>query len=136
MFSFFSRIFGFFGLKRGFFSISGCFFRLIIWICWNVLLLFGFNFGLFSPGFSCFLKSSKLGSVDVLLQDIFRKSRRASKSDQWFKSYGHFTKGVDFVYWWSFSGEGSAIDGATLSSLSRNDSQIMIRIYSHFLPLP
>ena len=23
-------------------------------------------------------------------------------------SYGHFTEGVDFVYWWSFSGGGSA----------------------------
>ena len=27
----------------------------------------------------------------------------------WFKSYGHFTEGVDFAYLWSFSGGGSAI---------------------------
>ena len=116
MFSFFSRIFDFFGLKCGFFSISGCFFRLIIWICWNVLLLFGFNYGLFSPGCSCSFKSSKLGNIDVPLQDIFRNSWMASKSDQWFKSYGYFTEGVDFSYWWSFSGGGSAINGATPSS--------------------
>ena len=36
------------------------------------------------------------------------KSRRASKSNLWFKSYGHFTKGVDFASWWSFIGGGSA----------------------------
>ena len=36
------------------------------------------------------------------------KSRRASKSHQWFKSYSHFTEAVDFDYWWSFSGGGSA----------------------------
>ena len=24
----------------------------------------------------------------------------------WFKSYGHFTEGVDFAYWWSFIGKG------------------------------
>ena len=35
------------------------------------------------------------------------KSRRASKSHQWFKSYGHFTEGVDFASWWSFIGGGS-----------------------------
>ena len=45
------------------------------------------------------------------------KSQRASKSPQWFKSYGHFTEGVDFAYWWSFSGGGSAINRATPSSV-------------------
>ena len=35
---------------------------------------------------------------------------------QWFKSNGHFTEGVDFAYWWSFSGGGSANNGATPSS--------------------
>ena len=30
---------------------------------------------------------------------------------------GPFTEGVDFAYWWSFSGGGSAIKGATSSSL-------------------
>ena len=40
------------------------------------------------------------------------KSRRASKSHQWFKSYGHFTEGVGFAYWWSFSGGGSALQPA------------------------
>ena len=24
----------------------------------------------------------------------------------WFKSYGHFTEGVDFAYWWSCIGKG------------------------------
>ena len=36
------------------------------------------------------------------------KSRRASKLHYWFKSYGYFAEWVDFAYWWSFSGEGSA----------------------------
>ena len=39
-----------------------------------------------------------------------------SQSHQWFKSYGHFTEGVNFAYWWSFIGGGSAINGATPSS--------------------
>ena len=34
----------------------------------------------------------------------------------WFKSYGHFTEGVDLAYLWSFSGGGSAINWATPSS--------------------
>ena len=44
------------------------------------------------------------------------KSQRASKSQYWFKSYGNFAEWVDFAYWWSFSGGGSAINGATQSS--------------------
>ena len=43
------------------------------------------------------------------------KSRRASKSHYWCRSYGNFAELVDFAYWWSFSGGGSAIKGATLS---------------------
>ena len=27
---------------------------------------------------------------------------------QWFKSYGHFTEGVDLAYWWTFRGGGVA----------------------------
>ena len=30
----------------------------------------------------------------------------ASKSHQWFTSYGHFTEGVDFAYWGSFFAKG------------------------------
>ena len=70
MFSFFSFFFCFLRLKCGFFSISGCFCRLNICICCNVLLFFGFIFGLFSLGFCSSFKSSKLGSIAVLLQDI------------------------------------------------------------------
>ena len=55
------------------------------------------------------------------------KSQRALKSNQWFKSYGHFTEGVDFAYWWSFSGGGSAINGATPSSFC------MIKVSGHML---
>ena len=51
--------------------------------------------------------------------DQLSKSRRSSKSDQWFKSYGQFTEGVDFASWWSFSGGGSAINGATPSNFER-----------------
>ena len=44
------------------------------------------------------------------------KSRRASKLHYLFRSYGDFAEWVDFAYWWSFSGGGSAINGATPSS--------------------
>ena len=40
------------------------------------------------------------------------KSWRASKSHQWFKSYGHFTEGVDFVYRWSCIGKGLRLQPA------------------------
>ena len=36
------------------------------------------------------------------------KSWRASKLHNWFKSYGDFAEWLDYAYWWSFSGEGSA----------------------------
>ena len=42
----------------------------------------------------------------IILGDF--KSRRASKSHYWFKSNSDFAELVDFAYWWSFSGEGSA----------------------------
>ena len=45
------------------------------------------------------------------------KSQRAFKSHYWFKSYSDFSELVDFAYWWSFIGGGSAINGATPSSL-------------------
>ena len=41
-----------------------------------------------------------------------------SKSNQWFKSYGHFTVEVDFDYWWRFSGEGLRLQPAQQASLS------------------
>jgi len=31
-------------------------------------------------------------------------------------SYGNFAEWMDFAYWWSFSGGGSAINAATLFS--------------------
>ena len=40
----------------------------------------------------------------------------ASRSHYCFKSYGDFAEGVNFAYWWSFSGGDSAINGATPSS--------------------
>ena len=36
------------------------------------------------------------------------KSQRTSKSHYWFKRDGDFAEWVDFAYWWSFSGKGSA----------------------------
>ena len=39
------------------------------------------------------------------------KSQRASKVHYWFKSYSDFAEWVEFAYWWSFSGEGSAPKG-------------------------
>ena len=53
--------------------------------------------------------SSSSYKIDyVIVIKNFQKSQRASKSHQWFKSYGHFTEGVDLAYWWSFIGGGSA----------------------------
>ena len=46
------------------------------------------------------------------------KSRMASKLHNWFKSNGNFAEWVDRVHWWSFSGGGSAINGATPSILN------------------
>ena len=36
------------------------------------------------------------------------KSQRAFKSHYWFKIYGNFAELVDFAFWWSVRGEGSA----------------------------
>ena len=47
---------------------------------------------------------------------LLSKSRRASKSQYWFKSYADVAERVGFVYWWSFSGRGSTINGASPSS--------------------
>ena len=49
-------------------------------------------------------------TMPLALADIFfgdSKSRRASKSHYWFKTYGVFAEWVDFAYWWSFSEEGT-----------------------------
>ena len=43
----------------------------------------------------------------VIVIKKFLNPERASKSHQWFKSYGHFTEGVGFAYWWCFSGGGT-----------------------------
>ena len=48
---------------------------------------------------------------------------------QWFKSYAHFTAVVDFAYWWSFIGGGSAINGATPSSFSTKLGLIASKIH-------
>ena len=42
-----------------------------------------------------------------------------SKLHHWFKSCGGFAEWVNFAYWWSFIGGGSAINGGTPSSLDR-----------------
>ena len=55
--------------------------------------------------------------MGLSVYDYDFESRRASKLHYWFKSYGDFAEWVDFAYWWSFSGGGSAINGATPSSL-------------------
>ena len=40
------------------------------------------------------------------------KPQRASKSHQWFKSYGHFTEAVDVANWLSFIGKGLRLQPA------------------------
>ena len=45
------------------------------------------------------------------------KSRRASKSHQWFKSYSHFTEGVNLAYWWSCIGKGLRLQPAQQACL-------------------
>ena len=41
--------------------------------------------------------------IDYVIE--LSKSQRASKLDQWFKSNGHLTEGVDFAYWCSYFGK-------------------------------
>ena len=53
----------------------------------------------------------------------------ASKYHQWFKSYGHFTEGVDFAYWWSFIGEGSAPAACTAGLFKGESKFYMVKIY-------
>ena len=36
----------------------------------------------------------------------------ASKPHQWFKSYDHFTKRMNFAYWWSLIGKGLRLQPA------------------------
>ena len=40
------------------------------------------------------------------------KSRRASKSHYWFKSYGNFAEWVNFAYWWRCIGKGLRLQPA------------------------
>ena len=47
-----------------------------------------------------------IGPETAVSDEELSKSRRASKSHQWFKSYGHFTEGVDVAYRWSCIGKG------------------------------
>ena len=44
------------------------------------------------------------------------KLRRASKSHQWFRSYGLFTEGVDLAFWWSCIGKGLRLQPAQQAS--------------------
>ena len=45
--------------------------------------------------------------ISVIKQTILQ----LPKSRYWFKSYGNYAEWVGFVYWWSFSVGGSAING-------------------------
>ena len=49
------------------------------------------------------------------------------------KSYGHFTDRVDFAYWWSFSGGGSAVNEATPSSLIASKSIMKDAIFKQII---
>ena len=46
---------------------------------------------------------------------VYFKAWSASKLHNWFNIYANFAEWEDFVYWWSFSGGGSAINRATPS---------------------
>ena len=70
--------------------------------------------------------SLKIDNVTLFLGSY--KSQKESKSHYWFKSYGTFAEWVDFANWWSFSGGGSAISGATPSSLKSNIQKIFFYI--------
>ena len=63
-----------------------------------------------------------LRHVLVILAMFFgdSKSQRTSKSHYWFRSYGGFAEWVEYAYWWSFSGGGSAINGATFFKRDKN----------------
>ena len=52
-----------------------------------------------------------------------------------FKSYGHFTKGVDFAYWWSFIGKDLRLQPAQqacLLNVQKDQSPLMT--YFNCLP--
>ena len=61
--------------------------------------------------------SQKIDYVNIFLGNY--KSKKASKLHYWYKSYGSFAKRLDFAYWWSLSGGGSAMNGATPFSLTQ-----------------
>ena len=70
---------------------------------------------------AAFLSNSDLCSLLCVLLKISQflarvfiqyQYQRASIMHQWYKSYGHFTEGVDFAYWWSFIGKGLCLQSA------------------------
>ena len=62
------------------------------------------------------------------------KSQRASKSQNWFKSYGNFAEWVDFAVCWSFSCEGSAYAACAAGLLQYADNILYLnyRVSSPF----
>ena len=60
------------------------------------------------------------------------KSRRASKSHYWLKSYVNYTEWVDFSHWWSFIRKGVRLQSAQLACFSNihQDSKMpRLRVY-------
>ena len=57
--------------------------------------------------------SSSRYKIDYLIViKNFLNPKRVSQSRQWFKSYSHFTEGVDFAYWWSYIRKGLSLQRA------------------------
>ena len=52
--------------------------------------------------------SHKIDFVTVFFRRFKISERIAIAIQYWFKSYSDFAEGVDFAYWWSFNGGGSA----------------------------
>ena len=48
------------------------------------------------------------------------KNSGPSKFHQWFKSYGHFTEGVDLAYWWSCIGKSLRLQHAQQACLKKS----------------
>ena len=50
------------------------------------------------------------------------------KNDQWFKSYGHFTEGLDLADWWSLGGGGPAPAACTAGLFILNSLKYIVTI--------
>ena len=78
-----------------------------------------------APGFA--RSANKLCHSDQELS----KSQRTSKSHQRVKSYGHFTEGVDFDYWWSCIRKGLCLQPVQQACLETFPYWILVFLHNN-----